>query len=152
MPRGPGTYGNKPGRPPKKPKKGTVGYGKGVTGKGGKGAGKGGKGSKGSPARPPKGKMHYAEFVDYERPIAAKPTKPPKKKNIAAKKGTRGTPAEEAMRKQKRKLQGFYDKEDESLGMEKGAAKSRRAMKVRRDESDGTWGRRKIDYSNHQKG
>ena len=149
MPRGPGTYGNKPGRPPKQPKKGTVGYGKGVTGKGGKGAGKGGKGSKGSPARPPKGKMHYAEFVDYERPIAAKP---PKKKNIAAKKGTRGTPAEEAMRKQKRKLQGFYDKEDESLGMEKGAAKSRRAMKVRRDESDGTWGRRKIDYSNHQKG
>ena len=126
MPRGPGTYGNKPGRPPKKPKKGTVGYGKGVAGVGGKGAGKGGKGSKGSPARPPKGKRYYAEFVDYERPGGT-----------YAKKGTRGTPAEEARRKQKRKLQGFYDKEDESLGMRYGPLKSKKAMKARRDESYG---------------
>jgi hypothetical protein len=48
--------------------------------------------------------------------------------------------------------QGYYDKEDESLGMEKGAAKSKKAKKARRDESYGKWGRRKTDWSNHQRG
>ena len=75
-----------------------------------------------------------------------------KKGGAASSKSRKTGQSQKKVKKYKAGGQGYSAREDESLGMEKGAAKSRRAMKVRRDESDGTWGRRKIDYSNHQKG
>ncbi len=48
--------------------------------------------------------------------------------------------------------QGMYDKEDESVGMRLGKSKSKKAMKRKRDESYGKWGKRKVDWSNHQQG
>ena len=48
--------------------------------------------------------------------------------------------------------QGYYAREDESVGMRLGKSKSKKAMKRKRDESYGKWGKRKVDWSNHQKG
>jgi len=48
--------------------------------------------------------------------------------------------------------QGFYAREDESVGMRLGKSKSKKAMKKKRDESYGLFGKRKVDWSNHQQG
>ena len=42
--------------------------------------------------------------------------------------------------------QGYFDKEDESIGMRLGKKKSKHAKKVARDESYGDWGKRKKDW------
>ena len=42
--------------------------------------------------------------------------------------------------------QGYYAREDESIGMRLGKKKSKHAKKVARDESYGDWGKRKKDW------
>jgi len=48
--------------------------------------------------------------------------------------------------------QGYYAREDESVGMRLGKSRSKKSMKRKRDESYGLFGKRKVDWSNHQQG